>query len=629
MPMRNRARPRSSYCAAIQSASCSENSAIPHKVWGQTLKGLRVAFKLERPSARYEPLARFLGIILEALLAILVLCTPSPANDRRDDLSPWGVASGAEWFSAYPIFNPMLKQAGVRWLRGFYEWQVVQPKQGIWNFALPDRLVENARANGIHLTSVLAYFAGWASADGGTRRFPIKDIQFWRDYVRGMVERYHSDIKYWEIWNEFNGSFAEGGTPEMYGELVREASLVAKKIDPTAKIGMSVANFDVRFLDAAINAGAANYFDFICVHPYEIFAGLSDDGESAFLNMTATLRKMLAANHQPEDIPLWITEIGSAAPSHRGDALDQSQASLLAKAYLLAITAGFERVFWFEARGPSYGHGMDFGLIRSDMTRRPSYDALKVLATTLGPEPVPAGWLDLGEGSFGFIFETQEKAVLAAWGRAKREIRLAFDTNVRLSSLTGENTVLPAGKPLTLTAAPVLITGLPAALVEKARAQKAKPYPWTVDYSRTALATALLRAENVERGVKQVSLDTTAADTHWRRTDFSRPDKEGHYVYFWVDPQFVPFGTKTVEITAVVRRIAPDKVAGMTIDYESTRGYVGSDYQSIQEGDAWQEISWKVKDANFIGTWGWSFRLNGISSPHEFLVKEVKVRKGE
>jgi hypothetical protein len=524
----------------------------------------------------------------------------------------------------------MLKQAGVRWLRGFYEWQTVQPKQGHWNFALPDRLVENARANGIHLTGSLGLLAPWASADGSTRRFPIKDIQFWRDYVREMVGRYHSDIKYWEIWNEFNGGFAEGGTPEMYAELVRAAFLAAKEVDRTAKIGLSVANFDVRFLDAAIKVGAANYFDYICVHPYEILAGLSDGGEPSFFNMAAALRKMLAANHQPEDIPLWITEIGSGAPLRRDDALDQAQASLLAKAYLLSIAAGFERIFWFEARGPSYGNDMDFGLLRSDMTRRPSYDALKVLTATLGPEPVSAGWLDLGEDSYGLVFGTQKKAALAAWARTKHEIEVKFDTDVRLSSLTGESVVVPAGKPLTLTAAPVIITDLPAALVEKARAQKAKPYPWAVDYSSTALARVLLRTENIGNGVKQVHLDTTVADTQWRRTDFSRSDGEGHFVYFWVDPQFVPFDTKTVELTAVVRRIAPDQVAGMTIDYESSRGYVQStDYQSIPEDNAWHEISWKIRDANFVGAWSWNFRLTGLSSPHEFLVKEVRVRKIE
>jgi hypothetical protein len=597
-----------------------------------------VVSKLERPLTRYGLSSRFRKLVRgTAVLVILFAALPSSADstknaprqsgDPRDDSSPWGVASGAEWFSAYPAFNPKLKEAGVRWLRGFYEWQTIQPKQGYWNFTLPDRLVENAKANGIHLTGVFAYLAPWASADGGTRKFPIKNIQFWRDYVEGMVQRYHRDIRYWEVWNEFDGSFAEGGTPAIYGELVREASLSAKKIDPTAKIGMSVANFDVRFLDAAIKAGAADYFDYVCVHPYEILGRLSDGGEAAFLSMAMTLRRMLEANHQPSDIPLWITEIGSAAPSKQDDARDQVQASLLAKGYLLSIAAGFKRVFWFEARGPSNDKKTDLGLIRADMTPRPSYDALKALTTTLGPEPAPAGWLDFGEASYGFVFDTGEKAVLAAWTRGKREIVITFNGDVHLWSLSGENTVLSAGKPLTLTSAPVLISDLPAQLLEKARTQQTRPYPWTIDYSGTALATALLRAGNVENGIKQINSDTTIADVQWRRTDFSRPDGEGHYVYFWLDPQFATFGSKTFEITAVVRRIAGEKVAGMNIDYESIRGYVGSDYRNIPEGDDWQEISWTISDANFVGAWGWSFRLNGIASPNEFLVKEIKVRR--
>ena len=573
-----------------------------------------------------------------SLLAVLVLGTPAvadpaqtppqqAASDSRDDSSPWGVASGAEWFSAFPIFNPMLKKAGVRWLRGFYEWQIIQPRQGSWNFTLPDRLLKDAQANGLHLTGVLAYFAPGASAAGSTRRFPIKNIQFWRDYVAGMVGRYQSDIKYWEVWNEFNGSFAENGTPAIYAELVREASLAAKRIDPGAKIGLSVANFDVRFIDAAIKAGAGDHFDYICIHPYEILERLSDHGEPAFLGMATTLRTMLKSNHQPDDIPLWITEIGAPAPIRRDDVPDKVQAAQLAKAYLLAIASGFRRVFWFEARGPSYGNGGDLGLIRSDMTPRPSYDALGLLTRVLGPEPRPAGWLDLGDGGYGFLFDTQDSPILAAWSPGTRNISLTFDGNVQLSTLAGEQLLLPAGKPFTLTSAPVLIGSLPAALVAKARLQRALPYPWGGDHSGAAIVTAQLKADNVESGVRQVRPDTTVADAESRRTDISRADGEGHYVYFWVDPQFAPLGTTALEITAVVRRKAPDTTAGMIIDYESDKGYVGSEYRTIPEGDGWQQVSWTVQDANFVGTWGWHFRLNAISSPNDFFVKEIRVRK--
>lgn len=580
------------------------------------------------------------------LLALLIVNLVSPlramAEDRntapatatidpRDDLSPWGAASGSEWFSAFPRFNPMLADAGVKWLRGFYEWQTIQPKEGYWNWALPDRLVANARANNIHLTGVFAYFAPWASADGGTRKFPIKDIRFWRNYVNGMVTRYHGDIKYWEIWNEFNGSFAENGTPQMYADLVREASISAKKVDPTAKIGMSVANFDVGFLDAAIKAGAANYFDYICVHPYERLNALADDGEVGFLSMATTLRQMLAANNQPADIPLWITEIGATAPIRPNQLADKAQAVLLAKAYLLAIASGFQRVFWFEPRGPSYGGQADHGLIRPDFSLRPSYQALNVMTRTLGSQPTSIGWLNLNDGGYGFVFGTTGGAVLAAWTPVSRGIKLSFTSDVHVSDLEGHQTPLSAGQQLSLTNTPILITNIPAALVKQAQANKDKPYPWGGDHAKAKIVTALLGDKITENGLKQINPDTTTATTGadgtWQRTNFTKPNSEGHYVYFLVDPQFAPLGTKNLEITAVVRRMASDKTAGMSLNYESPKGYVGSDYFNIPQDEKWHELTWRITDANFAGGWGWNFRLNGVASPNEFLVKEVRVRK--
>jgi polysaccharide biosynthesis protein PslG len=206
--------------------------------------------------------------------------------------------------------------------------------------------------NNIHLIAPLAYLAPWASAHGDPRKFPIKDMQYWRDFVEGVVARYHNNIKYWEIWNEFNGGgFAVNGTLEIYADLVRDAYDVAKKIDPTTKIGMNVANFDVGFLDRAIKAGAADHFDYVAVRPYEILGGVADRGEVYFLGMVDNLRRMLAANGQPPDIPLWITEIGALAPIVPDAEGDQQQAETLARAYVLSLAAGFQRIFWFEAPG--------------------------------------------------------------------------------------------------------------------------------------------------------------------------------------------------------------------------------------------------------------------------------------
>ncbi len=557
------------------------------------------------------------------------------AADPRDDASPWGMGSGAEWSGDYPKFNPMLQKAGVKWLRLFTEWQVIQPRQGQWNWKVPDAMVANARANNIHLTGIWCYFAPWTSADGGTRKGPIKNMQYWRDYVAATVARYQKDIKYWEIWNEFNGSFYEGQNKvKDYADLVVAAYDTAKKIDPNIKIGMSVANFDVSFLDAAIKAGAAGHFDYICVHPYENLGAVAEGGEVGYLSLVNNLRQMLAANKQRTDIPLWITEIGYQTPTKAEPKGDGQQADMLTKAYLLSVAQGFDRIFWFEARGPAYGQGTDHGIIRPDWSPRPAYEALKTMTSLLGPEPRYLGWLDLGHGGYGFLFQGRAGKVLAAWSPAGKQHQAKFSAAVGVTTLAGRQSSLAAGQELVLTKTPVFITGLPADLAQQAKANLGKPYPWGGDYAHAKVVTCRLGATNIEDGLKQTSPGTTVVvngltDT-CRRTDFVNPalHNEGHYVYFRVDPLFVPYGTKDLAITIVAKRVAAAKSAGMNLSYESTKGYRGAEgWWTIPEGDEWYEHTWKVSDASFVGQWGWNFRFDAISSPNEFLIKEVRVTK--
>jgi polysaccharide biosynthesis protein PslG len=575
-----------------------------------------------------------LGLTLQAQILSSANAQASPDSIRatdnpRVDVSPWGIASGAEWLSDFPKFNPLLRTAGVQWLRAFYEWQAIQPTPGQFNWAETDRLLANAKANGLHLTHVFAYLASWASADGGTRKFPIKDMQFWRDYVSAVVARYHKDVKYWEVWNEFNGSFAENGNAALYAELVKEASIAAKKIDPTAQIGMSVANFDVTFLDAAIKAGAAGYFDYICVHPYEKLGAIADNGEVDFLAMVPTLRHMLAANNLRNDMPLWITEIGAQAPTKPQRQADMRQAVTLAKAYLLSLASGFQRVFWFEARGPTYGDQTDHGIIRANFTLRPSYHALKTMTGLLGSTPARIGWLKLGSGGYGFMFSGRDQAVLAAWAPSATSVK--FDAAVQVVNLSGSTTLLPAGQAMTLTDVPQFVLNVPNVLVQNAAANLDRLSLWGDNYAVADQVTARLRSTNVENGLRQVNVDTTIpieiGNTSWRRTNFAKPGSEGHYVYFAVTPQFVPFGTRELEITAVVQRTEPARQAGMSLDYESKSGYVNAGFLTIPQSDEWQELRWKIAEVNFVGQWGWHFRLNAIASPNEFLVKEVRVKK--
>ncbi|WP_367872122.1 endo-1,4-beta-xylanase [Luteolibacter sp. Populi] len=522
------------------------------------------------------------------LLLALALLSPALAED-----SPWGIALGAEWSGDYPKFNPLLHEAGVTWVRYFPEWHSMQPARGEWSFDRADASLASAKAHQIRIAGGLWYAAPWATSDGSTRKVPLKDIQDWRDYVKGMVTRYGKDVPWWEVWNEFNGSFSEGGTPAIYAELVREAYKTAKAVNPDVKVGLSVANFDTGFLDATIKAGAAGHFNYVCVHPYENLGALAEGGgERGFLSMAGSLRQMLAANGQKQDTPLWITEFGVQSTIAPDDAADRKQADMFTKGYVLALAQGFDKIFWFEARGPAYGKGTDHGILRQDWSKRPVYEAYRTLTTELGAEPGYTGWVDL-DGAFGFVFGEK----LVTWA--------------------------PAGTPKFSLAT--------AALIAQAKENASKPFPWGTDFAKAAAISCKLGATNGNEGIEQKSPETTAVVNDLTSTCRRAKVKEGGegvYAYFRVDPSFVPFPTKELEITVVAKRLPTGESAGMNLTYESLNGYKGSgEWWTIPEGKDWSEHTWKVKDANFAGGWGWNFRTDAAGSGADFLIREVRVKK--
>ena len=562
---------------------------------------------------------------------------PQAQADSRDEANPWGMAAGASSGRYYAQFTPKLEQAGVKWLRLFPEWQEIQPKPGQWNWEASDRLVANARANHIHLLGLWCYFAPWASADGGTRKGPIKDMQYWRDYVSATVRRYHEDIQYWEVWNEFDGSFYEGrqGADKVkdYADLVVAAYDAAKKIDPGIQVGTCVG---AAFLDQAIKAGAGDHFDFISAHPYANLGTVAEGGEVSYLSLADNLRQMLAANQQRTNIALWITEFGQTTLMKADLKRDAIQAEMLVKGYVLSLAQNFQRMFWFETRGVSEDGGItDWGIIRSDWTPRPSYQALQTMILRLGNEPQYLGWLDVGHGGYGFVFRNQGQAVLAAWAPVGKQHTATFASEVQVTDLQGQTSALPAEQSLSLSNTPVFIGPLPAELGQQAQANRGKAYPWSRDYAHANTVACVLGFSNIEDGLKQVHPDTTVPVSSGnglaedcRRTDFNRKDGEGHYVYFVVDPRFVPYGTKELQFTLTARRLDASKPAAVSLCYESSTGYKGAnDNWTIPGDDQWHEHTWKVRDANFANEWGWNFRWDAIGSPNEFLIKQVLVSK--
>lgn len=541
----------------------------------------------------------------------------------------FAIATGAETLGYYQKLFPLLNEAGIKWVRIFPEWAQIQPKDGEWDFSLADSVLKSAKENNLQILGIFLYLAPWVSAKPpSTRAFPIKDIKYWRDYVREAVKRYKGQIKYWEVYNEF-AAFSENGTPKDYAELVKNAYEVAKEIDPECKIGMNWNEFDLTSLEKVIESGAGGHFDFVCVHPYALLDRVMKGREEAFISMMDNFRKLLRKTGQREDIPLWVSEIGQ--PARNEPASELRQAEALIKAYIICLVQGIERVFWFEGRGPSYGEGGSFGIIGENWEKRPSFYALQTLTRLLGPNPKYIGWLQISQNSHTFLFQGKNGAVSISWAMAEGE-EINLPKGVQVLDSTGK-TISTTGK-LSLPKSPIFLLNLPKDWVNKAKQNKAKLFPWQKDYSKATGVSWKLddTGKDVENGLYLIDWQNRenilqVEGSYARRTN---REKKAYYIEFDVDDSFASIGDNELEITVVARRLDENQPegTGCNLIYESKDGYRHiNDWWTIPSEPGWHQHTFHIKDANFANCWGWNFCISAVASPGDICVKEVIVRK--
>lgn len=574
-------------------------------------------------------------------LALLVWAGAGLAEDAQPGGPPpggsFGIASSGESFGDHPKLFPALRDVGVSMVRSFPEWPGLEPERGKFTWEAADKLVESGRKSRIQIFGVLCYLAPWASsapanADHGvrTRTFPIKDIEFWREYVEAAVTRYRNDIVYWEVYNEFNSSgFARNATVKDYVGLVKNAYEVAKKANPNCRIGIGCADVDMSFLEQVIAQGAGGCFDFVNVHPYSLMDAAMAGRETIFLRMGANLRKMLQKTGQRPDIELWVSEIGVTSTNNA--ASEQRQAEGIVKAFTLCLGQGVEKVFWFEGRGPAYGPGGDFGIIRKDWSTRPSFAALQTMTKLLGANPKRLGWLAPTGQSYGFVFQGAAEPVLVIWASSEKGDRLKFPADVTVTDIAGKATTAKGGSDLVLTRVPVFVTGFPERAVAEAKGNLEKPFPWLKDFSQAETVSCQMGQANVEAGLTQNEQGDGKTVTglvdgiYARRTDIGRRNE---YMYFDVDDSYASVGDTDLEVTITARAVNPEKGARCNLTYEATTGYRDTkDEFKLTNAVEWQTYTFKLLDANFANNWGWNFRIRMCGSPGDIWVKDVTVKR--
>jgi hypothetical protein len=324
----------------------------------------------------------------------LLFVGPAAAQEPPPDVRFGAVE--AFWDSAAAV------EAGVGWERILFYWSELQPNgPEDWNgYHVPDDWLSLAAQQGREVIGLIKHTPAWATEGPpgcGVPKgldLPIDDPgNLWATFVRRVVEIYGDRINRWVIWNEpdieletYGNEWC--GSSEQYYRLLKVAHLVAHEVDPDVQVHLAGITFwhnrDYldQFLDHVVQDPTAPthgyYFDVATVHIY-----FQTDSVPYVINEA---RAALRAHGL--DKPIWVNETNASPDSDpqwplvrpRWRVSLEEQASFLLQSFALGLSAGAQRIAVYKLKDVGLPPGGEpFGLIRPDGSRRPAFEAYKLI----------------------------------------------------------------------------------------------------------------------------------------------------------------------------------------------------------------------------------------------------------
>lgn len=563
--------------------------------------------------------AKALSVLLVA--ASMAAAQPS-AHDRP--FSPFGIGScyiNNRSLKDMQRWMPQMEAIGITTHRTPHcDWGALERAPGEWDWTELDAQMDYLDELGFRYGCLLIGNPGWNEADP-LGHLPVNNLDGWSNYVTQLAQHVRGRTNWLEVWNEPPNFTGKDQTPEDYAKIVVAAYDAAKAVDPDFKIGLAAKSVHVNYLEQVIRAGAQDHFDYVVLHPYEVLDGVADNTgcEAVFMNIVPVVRKMLAhVNPAKQDVPVIFTELGASA-----DAGADRQAHALVKAYTMSIAQGVECLEWFEGRDGDSG---PMGLIDREGNPRPAYHALATMIEHLGQYPQYLGWTRPNDQTLAFAFQGASEPVLVAWSPDGGSSEIGFSQDVRVvDPTTGEAT---STRQLQLGVAPMLVLAPPAAMLEDARANAARPLDWGGDYSDAQEVSITFGDQIIERGLHtRAGADVAKAVVAYGGSARAGDVPGGNALI--VDPGFLCYDSVPIEITVEVRRNQANDNSGFKLVYESKDGFkTAGNWYTVPDNQEWHTARFRIDDPQFVNYWGYNFLLQSDGNEYnKYLIRKATVRK--
>lgn len=361
------------------------------------------------------------------------------------------------------------KDLCLKWVRTVAPWGIVEPKKGQYNWTLYDRLFKEVDPDTNILVTLYCSNGLYCKYQNIKRNLPGRfknpnrppssipfNMEDYERFLKAIVTRYKSRVKYWQIGNEIYTIRSEKPLPigpywmgsiEEYLELLKASYITIKAADPEAKVLVSGIYFEpwtpdrpihtsfrkhlkkeLERLDYILDKGQ-NYFDILDFHHY-----YSPESISPRIKY---LREKMASLGYEKDI--WITESGGISfdfhqnfkNSLNTPAEQQLQAEEMVKFFVYALDQGIKKIFWMELSPPrkalKFLQNWIFGRMyltidEGGNKRKLAYNTLKLLVEKL-KNFTKVSKLDSHESYYKFEFKDR-KPVFVLWGSQEKDVNL-------------------------------------------------------------------------------------------------------------------------------------------------------------------------------------------------------------
>ncbi|WP_246321075.1 OmpL47-type beta-barrel domain-containing protein [Paenibacillus germinis] len=382
--------------------------------------------------------------------------------------SPFGVSThlartNTGWT---PELSALLKRAGSKNFRDEITWVDVEYEKG--KYQKPpgrDAFMRKTQQDGLKPFITFDFTNPFYDQD--STPYSDEGRQGFANYGKALLDLYGNQMEWVEVYNEFNGGFGDRGNgpadsrPDYYFKLLKKTYETVKAARPDVSVVGMASNVDIKWMEEVFKLGGLQYMDAVSIHPYN----RTSDG---MLQDILAAKSLIRTYNQGQDKPLWITEVGWKTNIGATGVVEKTQADYLVRAYVQALSAGVEKIFWYDLMndGMQADYGEDnFGLIRhqedpkGQFTPKPAYAAYGAMTREL----LGATFVEqeaVGTGITSYRFDKNGQKLRTVWANTPVQAAIQTNSPIQIKDIMGNTetfTPLNGKVYMTLTAEPIYI----------------------------------------------------------------------------------------------------------------------------------------------------------------------------